>query len=92
MTGPMFDVVHFDAISERGRSRGAGELTCWAQPPPPVKPIVPAMVSANISESGRQSYFALCAGCHGLDGQGLPHVSVPLRTNSSLGCQAREDF
>jgi hypothetical protein len=30
------------------------------------------------------SSFAPCAGCHGSGGQGIPHVVVPLATNSSL--------
>jgi len=42
-------------------------------------------VNANIGEGPAQrSYFNLCAGCHGNDGQGVPNVAVSLRENSSL--------
>ena len=30
------------------------------------------------------SYVALCAGCHGLDGNGLPNTVVAMRNNSTL--------
>ena len=33
---------------------------------------------------GQRSYFNLCAGCHGRDGEGVPNVAVSLRENSSL--------
>jgi Cytochrome c. len=30
------------------------------------------------------SYVALCAGCHGLDGNGMPNTVVAMRNNSTL--------
>ena len=30
------------------------------------------------------SYVALCAGCHGLDGNGVPNTVVPMRNISTL--------
>ncbi|MEE7503490.1 c-type cytochrome, partial [Methylobacterium mesophilicum] len=30
------------------------------------------------------SYAGLCAGCHGGAGEGIPHVSVPLRSNAAM--------
>ena len=92
MTGPMFDVVHFSTQYLNEADLSALATYLLGEPPPPIKPIVPAVVGAKISESGRQSYFALCAGCHGLEGQGLPHVSVPLRTNSSLRLPSPRGF
>lgn len=32
---------------------------------------------------GRRLYMGLCAGCHGPDGEGRPHASVPLATNTT---------
>jgi mono/diheme cytochrome c family protein len=53
------------------------------QPPPPAPP--PAIDAAlAVNEAGRTSYVALCAGCHGLDGRGIPNTIVPLRNNSTL--------
>jgi mono/diheme cytochrome c family protein len=34
-------------------------------------------------DEGRALYVGLCAGCHGPDGEGRPHGSVPLDTNTT---------
>ena len=53
------------------------------KPPSPAPP--PAVdAPAGVNEVGRTSYVALCAGCHGLDGKGIPNTIVPLRNNSTL--------
>jgi len=39
---------------------------------------------AGASESARLDYANLCAGCHGSDRQGVPHVAPGLRDNSSV--------
>jgi mono/diheme cytochrome c family protein len=39
---------------------------------------------APTDPAGRNTYVALCAGCHGLEGQGIPNTIVPLRGNSTL--------
>jgi mono/diheme cytochrome c family protein len=33
---------------------------------------------------GRQLYVQLCSGCHGLEGEGIPHVAPAMTTNASL--------
>jgi mono/diheme cytochrome c family protein len=33
---------------------------------------------------GRQTYLDVCAGCHGRDGEGKPHVAVAMAGNSTL--------
>ncbi|HZB57271.1 MAG TPA: cytochrome c, partial [Reyranella sp.] len=55
-------------------------------PPPPVPlPAIDAVAAkAAASGAGRGTYVALCAGCHGLDGRGIPNTIVPLRNNSTL--------
>jgi mono/diheme cytochrome c family protein len=55
-------------------------------PPQPAPPsaVDPAAVNAAMSGAGRVSYVALCAGCHGLDGNGVPNTVVPMRNNSTL--------
>jgi len=92
MTGPMFEVVHFSTQYLSDADLAAMATYLLGEPPPPVKPIVPAKVSAKISESGQRTYFAVCAGCHGMEGEGLPHVAVPLRTNSSLRLPSPRGF
>jgi mono/diheme cytochrome c family protein len=54
-------------------------------PPPAPQPAVgPAESAAAAKGGGRMSYVALCAGCHGLDGDGVPNTVVALRANSTL--------
>ncbi len=36
------------------------------------------------NEAARDHYLALCAGCHGPDGEGVPHVAVAMQGNSSV--------
>lgn len=47
-------------------------------------PAAAATESAAANDAGRMSYVALCAGCHGLDGNGVPNTVVALRDNSTL--------
>jgi mono/diheme cytochrome c family protein len=54
-------------------------------PPPSAPPSASdGADSAAASEAGRMSYVALCAGCHGLDGNGIPNTVVAMRNNSTL--------
>ena len=56
------------------------------KPPPaaPLPPADPAVLEAAASGAGRGDYVALCAGCHGLEGNGVPNTVVALRNNSTL--------
>ncbi|MFI0849589.1 c-type cytochrome [Mesorhizobium sp. IMUNJ 23232] len=49
-------------------------------------PQPPAQVATDPAANGpgRSSYLALCAGCHGLEGQGVPNTIVAMRQNSTL--------
>jgi mono/diheme cytochrome c family protein len=51
-------------------------------PPPPVS--LPAAPATATTSPGRITYLALCAGCHGLDGDGIPNTVVPMRGNTTL--------
>jgi mono/diheme cytochrome c family protein len=51
--------------------------------PPPPASLPPAPATAAKSP-GHTSYVALCAGCHGLDGDGIPNTVVPMRGNTTL--------
>jgi mono/diheme cytochrome c family protein len=54
-------------------------------PPPAPQPAVdPAENAAAANGAGRMSYVALCAGCHGLDGDGVPNTVVSMRANGTL--------
>lgn len=39
---------------------------------------------AAVPPAGRQIYVQLCSACHGVEGEGIPHVAPPMRTNASL--------
>jgi mono/diheme cytochrome c family protein len=52
--------------------------------PIPLPAIEPADVGAASDGAGRLSYVALCAGCHGLEGNGVPHTVVAMRNNSTV--------
>jgi mono/diheme cytochrome c family protein len=47
--------------------------------PPPRAEVDPAAFAA-----GRKIYVQVCAGCHGLEGEGKPHTAVALQANSTL--------
>ncbi len=49
--------------------------------PPAPKPF--AVAAATDDAPARRTYFDLCAGCHGRDGEGVPNVTPNLRGNSS---------
>jgi mono/diheme cytochrome c family protein len=43
----------------------------------------PAPADSLPGHPGERLYLGLCAGCHGSDGEGFPHGSVPLDTNTT---------
>lgn len=50
----------------------------------PVAPKQPEIaIEASVRQSGRDAYMAVCAGCHGVDGEGKPHIAPPMNTNTS---------
>lgn len=53
-------------------------------PPAPLPAVDPAESATAANGAGRMSYVALCAGCHGLDGDGVPNTVVAMRANSTL--------
>lgn len=55
-------------------------------PPPPtsVQPVSADAAQVNKTAAGRNTYIAVCAGCHGLGGEGKPHVAVSMRGSSTL--------
>ncbi|WP_093556042.1 cytochrome c [Pseudoduganella namucuonensis] len=83
-TGEMFEVVHLS--SQHLARADVKAMTTYLMgdkplPPAALKPV--ALAGADI-DAGRRTYIAVCAGCHGAEGQGKPHVAVPLKGNSSV--------
>lgn len=52
-------------------------------PPAPTSLAAPE-AATDANGAGRNSYVALCAGCHGLEGNGMPNTVVAMRNNSTL--------
>ena len=89
MTNQMFEVVHFstqylsadDLAAMSAYLFDLDRLPERASPPAPPQNVA---VPADTASSARATYLAVCASCHGVEGQGIPHVVVPLATNASL--------
>ena len=52
--------------------------------PLPPTPVQPGSADAAQVAVGRASYVAVCAGCHGREGEGKPHVAVSMQGSSTL--------
>jgi mono/diheme cytochrome c family protein len=65
-------------------SKAATYLMGDRPPPPAGPPEAPSPTDVAAAASGRVTYVALCAGCHGLNGEGVPNTVVPMRGNTTL--------
>jgi mono/diheme cytochrome c family protein len=52
--------------------------------PLPPTPVQPGSADTAQVAAGRASYVAVCAGCHGREGEGKPHVAVSMQGSSTL--------
>jgi mono/diheme cytochrome c family protein len=52
--------------------------------PPAPQPVKPVNADAAQLAPGRRHYVAVCAGCHGREGEGKPHVAVSMAGNSTV--------
>lgn len=97
MTHQMFEVVHFSTqylTDDDLKAMAAYLFDLDAMPatstPPPAP--APVDVAPPVASAARSTYLNLCAGCHGAEGQGIPHVAVPLSTNASLRLESPRNF
>ncbi|MPZ57574.1 MAG: c-type cytochrome [Rhizobiales bacterium] len=97
MTNQMFEVVHFSTQYMRDEDLQAMaaylfhlESTPKTETAPPAP--TPVSIPTQVADAARATYRNLCAGCHGADGQGIPHVAVPLSTNISLRLASPRDL
>lgn len=89
MTNQMFEVVHLSTqyMSDadlRAMSAYLFDLDKLPDQAGSAAAPTPVAVPDAVAASGRATYLGLCSGCHGTEGQGIPHVVVPLSTNASL--------
>jgi len=85
--GEMYPVVHLSTqylTKEDVRALSVYLLGDTPPAPQPVKAVAEGAADAAQLAAGRSVYLAVCAGCHGLTGEGKPHVAVPMNGNSTL--------
>ncbi|MFL9919721.1 cytochrome c [Paraburkholderia fungorum] len=85
--GEMYPVVHLSSqYMTHDDLRAMSTYLLGDQPPQPqpLQPLQSVSADAAQLEAGRNVYLAVCAGCHGLGGEGKPHVAIPMHANSTL--------
>ena len=84
--GDMNTVIRLSTRSLTEEDLAAAATYLLGDTPPTPAPSAPdpAQMVPTADGAGRLSYLALCAGCHGLDGEGIPNTVVALRSNSTL--------
>ncbi|SDI05783.1 c-type cytochrome [Pseudomonas panipatensis] len=86
MFSEMFAVQHHSTRHLQRADLDAMATYLLGEQPPPARVIV-ALAYPQLSDSakrGRQQYLNLCAGCHGVEGEGKPHIAVAMQGNTSL--------
>ncbi|REE21403.1 mono/diheme cytochrome c family protein [Paraburkholderia sp. BL27I4N3] len=82
--GEMYPVVHLSSQYLTHEDLRAISTYLLGDQAPAPQPLQPVSADAAQLEAGRNVYLGVCAGCHGLNGEGKPHVAVPMHGNSTL--------
>ncbi|AYY56443.1 cytochrome c [Burkholderia multivorans] len=82
--GEMYPVVHLSTQYLTKDDLRALSVYLLGDTPPAPQPVKPVSADAAQLAAGRSVYVAVCAGCHGLSGEGKPHVAVPMAGNSTV--------
>lgn len=82
--GEMYPVVHLSTQHLTNDDLRALSVYLLGDTPPAPQPVKPVSADAAQLAAGRSVYLAVCAGCHGMNGEGKPHVAVPMNGNSTL--------
>jgi mono/diheme cytochrome c family protein len=80
----MLTVVRLSTSRLRESDRAAIATYLLGDEPPDAQVVQTRGSESAVPEPAHRHYLALCAGCHGTDGEGVPHVAVNLRDNSSV--------
>jgi mono/diheme cytochrome c family protein len=86
MFNEMFPVMHLSTQHLDDEDLAAMSTYLLGEQPPQAK-VVQAVAQDQLSDSakrGRQQYLNVCAGCHGNDGEGKPHIAVAMQGNTTL--------
>jgi mono/diheme cytochrome c family protein len=86
--GPAFGEMHpvvmlSTQYLNQGDLRALSTYMLGDAPLPPAR-VQPGAADVAQVAAGRTSYVAVCAGCHGLGGEGKPHVAVSMQGSSTL--------
>ena len=82
--GEMYPVVHLSTQTMTKDDLRALSVYLLGDTPPAPQPVKPVSADAAQLAAGRSVYLAVCAGCHGFNGEGKPHVAVPMNGNSTV--------
>lgn len=82
--GEMYPVVHLSTQYLNKDDVRALSVYLLGDTPPAPQPVKAVAADAAQLAAGRSVYIAVCAGCHGLAGEGKPHVAVPMNGNSTV--------
>lgn len=82
--GEMYPVVHLSSQYMTHDDLRAMSTYLLGDAAPAPQPLQSVSADAAQLEAGRNVYLAVCAGCHGLGGEGKPHVAVPMHGNSTV--------
>jgi mono/diheme cytochrome c family protein len=80
----MYPVVHLSSQYLSDDDLRAMSTYLLGDQPPAPQPLRSVSADAAQLAAGRNVYLAVCAGCHGRDGEGKPHVAVPMHGNSTV--------
>lgn len=84
MAFAMYDVVHHSTQYLTDEDAAAMAAYLAGEPAPAVPAVAAAALSPETAANGRRLYVAVCAGCHGLDGEGTPTMAPAMTTNAEL--------
>lgn len=85
MTLEMYPVLMHSTQYLTGEDIAGIQTYLMGDQPLPAQPANPGQaVDSEANARGRDAYVAVCAGCHGLDGEGKPHIAPPTVSNTSL--------
>jgi mono/diheme cytochrome c family protein len=80
----MFLVIHHSTQYLSDADLNAATTFLLGDPPRAALPVKAQPIAPEAQTAGRRIYLDVCAGCHGLDGEGKPHVTVAIQGNSTV--------
>ncbi|WP_166359514.1 c-type cytochrome [Pseudomonas akapageensis] len=86
MFNEMFPVFHNSTVGLNDQDLAAMATFLLGDQPPQARTLaaVPTDKLSASAQRGRQHYLNVCAGCHGVEGEGKPHIAVAMQGNTTL--------